>query len=79
MIDPRMVGVSQEKLAEVQQVTQRVKAELRVSRDRLELRLLPQDEEAARHVPSLVQGVAQQVASFLYTYLAIKGEWVDVA
>lgn len=82
MFDPSMFGINKQQMEQVQQVSRRVRVQLRVNPKggKLELTYIADenDPEAGEMVYNMVTQMADQMSGQLYSMFAIQGEWIDV-
>lgn len=69
-----------QKMAEVQQVSGQINAELRIVHDEHEIRvkLIPTSPESLNFVKKFVPGFAETIAQQLSSFFNIRGEIIDV-
>lgn len=74
------LGVDPAKLAEVQQVSRHVKAEIVAdyNENTVSIKLSSENPQAALIVPDLVRQFAEGLATQLKTYFDIKGELIEI-
>lgn len=79
MINP-MLGVDQEKLRQLQEVTKHIKAEIVVDKKKgiLELRYITDNPQAAQAIPNLIERMAGELAQNLYVVFAMQGKRINV-
>lgn len=79
MINP-MLGVDQEKLRQLQEITRHIKAEIVVDKKKgiLELRYITDNPQAAQAIPNLIERMAGELAQNLYVAFAMQGKRINV-
>ncbi|GEM_PF-5944050 len=80
MMNSGMLGVDQEKLRQLQEVTKHIKAEIIVNKRKgtLELHYMADNPQAAQAIPGLVEHMAGELAQSLYVVFAMQGKRINL-
>ena len=77
---PGMGSLDQNKVRQVQRVSQKIKGEIKINNAKgtITIKFIPIDEEGAQFAKSLIPQFAETLATQLSSFFKIKGEIIEV-